>query len=75
MHDILLIIVVGLFNIACFIVGVKAGRGDEMKAPSAIKIYNEHREKIEADKETEKINTILTNIERYDGTGAGQEDV
>ncbi len=75
MHDILLIIVVGLFNIACFIVGVKAGRGDEMKAPSPIKIYNEHREKIEADKETEKINTILTNIERYDGTGAGQEDV
>lgn len=75
MHDILLIIVVGLFNIACFVVGVKAGRGDEMKAPSPIKIYNEHREKIEADKETEKINTILTNIERYDGTGAGQEDV
>ena len=75
MHDILLIIVVGLFNIACFIVGVKAGRGDEMKAPIPIKIYNEHREKIEADKETEKINTILTNIERYDGTGAGQEDV
>lgn len=75
MHDILLIIVVGLFNIACFIVGVKAGRGDEMEAPSPIKIYNEHREKIEADKETEKINTILTNIERYDGTGAGQEDV
>ena len=75
MHDILLIIVVGLFNIAYFIVGVKAGRGDEMKAPSPIKIYNEHREKIEADKETEKINTILTNIERYDGTGAGQEDV
>ena len=75
MHDILLIIVVGLFNIACFIVGVKAGRGDEMEAPSPIKIYNAHREKIEADKETEKINTILTNIERYDGTGAGQEDV
>lgn len=75
MHDILLIIVVGLFNIACFIVGVKAGRGDEMKAPSPIKIYNEHRGKLEADKEMEKINTILLNVERYDGTGAGQEDV
>jgi hypothetical protein len=35
----------------------------------------EHREKKEAEMEQEKIDTILRNIERYDGTGNGQEDV
>ena len=80
MHDIILIAMVGALNIVCFFTGVKAGRKEEIKAPSVsrfnpVNLYTEHQEKREAKKEMEKIETILSNIERYDGTEAGQEDV
>ena len=84
METILLIAVNGFFCALCFILGTKLGqkvvRGEEIETPkisalNPLKMYEEHKEKEEVKKEREKINTILRNIERYDGTDSGQEDV
>jgi hypothetical protein len=84
METILLVLVIGILCIVCFFIGARVGqkvvKGEEIKAPSISKlnpmnIYKEHQEKQEMEKEKNKIETILKNIERYDGTDAGQEDV
>lgn len=81
---ILTILAVGTLCIACFFVGAKVGqavaRGEDIKLPQnpieAVKERNEQREsKLEAEREQAKLDTILRNIESYDGTGRGQEDV
>lgn len=82
--EILLVLVTGILIIVSFFVGAKVGqavsKGEEIKAPdlsklNPITIYNEHKEKVKADKEAKKIETILHNIDVYDGTGAGQTDI
>lgn len=75
------IFAVGAMNIICFIIGAKVGqtviRGEEIKAPTVnpLKAYREHEAKKEAQMEQDRIDTIMRNIEGYDGTGRGQEDV
>ena len=80
--DILLIAVVGTLNIVCFFVGAKVGnavaKGKEIevpKIPSPITAYKAHIATKEAEVEKNKLDIILRNIERYDGTANGQEDV
>jgi hypothetical protein len=79
--DILLIAVVGTLNIACFFIGAKVGqmvqKGETIKAPTInpVKLYNEHTDRKEAEAEKNRLDVIMRNIERYDGTGTGQEDV
>ena len=79
--DILLIAVVGTLNIACFFVGAKVGqtvsKGKDIAMPNInpVKAYHEQLERHEAQREKDRVETILRNIERYDGTGAGQEDI
>lgn len=82
--DILLILVVSTLNIMCFFIGAVIGQrtvtGEKIQAPDLSKLnpmtlYREHEERKEVNKEKEKLETILKNIERYDGTEAGQEDV
>lgn len=72
------------FNILSLVIGVRIGqkvaKGEEVKTPdisklNPIKAYQEHQNKKEYEKEQTKLDTILKNIERYDGTDAGQEDV
>lgn len=84
METILLVLVIGILCIVCFFVGARVGqkvvRGEEIKAPDISKlnpmnIKKEREQKYEAEKEKNKLETILKNIERYDGTDAGQEDV
>ena len=81
---ILLIITVSVINMACFLIGARVSTGKEIQSPTVI--YREHKQKkverIEAERETEealkemaKLEAIERNIERYDGTGAGQEDI
>ena len=81
---ILLIITVSVINIACFLIGAKIGTGKEVKSPAVI--YRDHKEKKteriesereleEAKREIEKLEAIERNLERYNGTGAGQEDI
>lgn len=82
--EVLEMLVFGTLLIVCFFLGAKIGqktaKGEEIQAPkmptiNPIALYNEHQEKKEAEKELSKLDTILKNIERYDGTDAGQEDI
>ena len=79
--DLIAIAVVSTLNIVCFFIGAKIGqkvqRGEEIKAPSVnpVQWYHQHIEKREAEAEKNKWDTVMRNIDRYDGTGSGQEDV
>jgi hypothetical protein len=79
--EVLLLLVMGAVNIACFLIGAKTGqtvtKGEEIKLPTInpMELVQEHREKRAAQEERDKVETILRNIESYDGTAYGQEDV
>ena len=81
MEALLIIAAVAASNIVCFMVGAKVGqtvsKGEEIKLPTVnpLEAAREHNAKKEAEYQQSKINTILRNIESYDGTGNGQEDV
>lgn len=77
----LTILMTGTLCCVCFLIGAKVGQkvsnGERVELPSVnpIKAVREHKEQKEAEMEQDKLETILRNIERYDGTGRGQEDV
>ena len=79
--EIALVCAVGAMCIVCFMVGAKVGqtvsKGEEVKLPNInpIEAYREHEAKKEAQMEQNRIDTIMRNIEGYDGTGRGQDDV
>lgn len=83
--DVLLILCVCVTNIACFVIGAKVGqmavKGEpvSVSVPNPISAVIERRERKEAmeevNREREKIDTILENIDNYDGTPFGQKDV
>ena len=80
-ENILTIIALGALNIVCFFVGAKIGqkvvKGEEIKAPE-ITIptpIRDYQRKKQAEAEQNKIDTIMQNIEAYNGTSAGQKDV
>lgn len=78
-----LLVLVGIQNLVCMIIGLKVGlalnKGESFSLPNPIQKHTEQQAKKEAKKkakaEQEKIETILKNIENYDGTGFGQMDV
>ena len=76
-----IILAVGALCIGCFVIGAKVGqkvsKGEEIEVPSVnpFEAYRKHEAKREAEKEQEKIDTIMQNIECYDGTSKGQKDV
>lgn len=59
--------------------GQKVRDGEKIEPPHPVEAFKEHIEKKAAerehDKEQRKIDTIMRNIETYDGTSNGQEDV
>ena len=79
--EVLLMAVISLSNIACFLIGARVGqkvsRGEPVVLPTVnpMKAYQENKAKKEAEMEKSKIDTILRNIDNYDGTAFGQEDV
>lgn len=79
--EVLLLLVAGGMNVLCFYIGAKVGnavaKDKEIELPTVnpFKAYQDHKEHKEADRERKKLETILQNIEQYDGTGAGQKDV
>ena len=79
--EVLLIAAVAASNILCFLIGARTGqqavKGEEIKAPAVnpMEAYREHKAKQEAKWEQERVDTILQNIESYDGTSYGQVDV
>ncbi len=78
---ILLIISMALINVLSFTIGAKVGqkvvKGEKVELPKVnpMDIYKAHQEKKKEEDELNKLDTIMRNIERYDGTAAGQEDV
>ncbi len=79
--EVLLLLVMGITNMMCFMIGARVGqkvvKGEEVQMPSVnpLELYRAHEAKMEAEKEKNRIDTILQNIDRYDGTSSGQEDV
>ena len=76
-----LMLIMGAYGVACFVIGARVGQkvvnGEKIELPSVnpIEIIKEHKAHKEAEMEQERIDTIMRNIEGYDGTGIGQEDV
>lgn len=79
MEQIVLIGIVVLSNILCFVIGAKVGQkvvnGEPIVIPSVTKAVNNFTSEREHKEEMEKLNTMLENINNYDGTGLGQKDV
>ena len=79
--DILTILVTGALCCICFFMGARVGqkvvRGEVIETPNLnpIKAYQEKQEKKAAKEEQDKIEAIMRNIERYDGSSRGQEDI
>ena len=81
MEIVLILLVAGALNIACFFVGAKVGQTVaknepiEMPKIDPLKAIREHEDRKEAKREQDRYETIMRNIETYDGTGEGQVDV
>jgi len=83
--EILLVLTVGTLCIVCFFVGAKVGqaasKGERIETPelNPVKAFKEHQERKAAEREhneeQRKLDTIIRNIEAYDGTTRNQEDV
>lgn len=77
----LLIVAVGIMNIACFfvgsVVGQKVSKDEPIEVPKIepLKAIREHEDRKEAKREQDRLEAIMRNIDNYDGTGQGQEDV
>lgn len=79
--EVLLLLTMGAMNITCLVIGVKIGqqvaKGEPVKVgiPNPVSVIRGHQAEKEANRERNKMETILHNIERYDGTPDGQKDV
>ena len=83
--DVLSILAIGTLCIACFYVGAKVGQtiknGETVELPQMNPIttiqerVQERREKKKEMEEKAVIETLLHNIDVYDGTGIGQKDI
>jgi hypothetical protein len=77
----LLLVAMGLVNVLCFVIGAKVGmavkKDEEIKLPTVnpVEAVKEHINKREAKAEQDRIDKIMQNIERYDGSPNGQIDV
>ena len=75
------IFVVSTLNVVCFLVGAKVGqkvdKGEPIETPNLnpVKVYREREARLQVEREINKLDTIMQNIETYDGTGNGQKDV
>ena len=79
--DALTILTFGFICLACFLMGAKVAQmfqhDEKIETPTInpMKLYREKEAKREAQREQDRIETIMRNIEGYDGTDRGQEDV
>lgn len=79
--EILTIAVCGIMNILCFMIGAKVGqtvaKGEKVELPSVnpLEAIREHKSKQKAEDEQNRIDTIMRNVECYDGTSNNQKDV
>lgn len=78
---IILVIIISTMNIACFYIGAsvrqKVDKGETVKMPNLnpTDLYHEHQRKQEQEKKMKQREVLLRNIENYDGTPYGQEEI
>ena len=76
-----IMVVLGTLNVVCFFIGASVGskvaKGEKIEAPNLNPIdkIREHIDKKEAQREQDRYETIMQNVENYDGTSNGQVDV
>ena len=80
MESIILVLVTGCLCIWSFLIGVRVGKGAEkVEIPTPtmnpMKAYREWEERKEAERQRERYDTIMRNIDNYDGTSYRQEEV
>lgn len=78
----LALVLMGAFNVACFLIGAKIGQAvqkDEdieiLPYVSPFKGHVSREDKKAAQEAQERVDAIMRNIERYDGTAYGQEEI
>lgn len=77
----LLLVLVSALNVVCFVIGARVAqrvsKGESVELPylNPMEAYRKHEAKKTAQMEQDKVDTIMQNIERYDGTSRGQKDV
>lgn len=80
-ETVLILSIFVISNIFCFIIGARVGqkviKGETVEIPKfePVKAIKEHREEKAAQAEQEKIDTIMQNIEGYNGSEFGQKEV
>jgi queuine/archaeosine tRNA-ribosyltransferase len=81
METIILLLLVGGMELLAFLIGARVGQKVVNKEPielptiNPVTLYKEHKEKEEMNKEQEKLNTMLDNINNYDGSSANQKEI
>ncbi len=79
--ELLTILAVGTLCIVCFLIGANVGqkvaKGEQIELPTLnpMKAIREHQDRKEAQREADKFETLMHNIDAYDGTSNGQKDV
>lgn len=79
--EVLLILIMGVVNILCFMIGARVGqavsKGETVEMPTLnpLQAIQDAQEKKEAKREQDRISMIMANIDSYDGTGYGQQEV
>jgi hypothetical protein len=78
--EVLLILAIGFICMACFLMGARVGqavaKGEKVELPiNPMLSAKERQTKQEAEFEQNRLDTILHNIDRYDGTSDGQKEV
>lgn len=75
----LIALIFSFSNIACLIIGLRIRDGKEIKISSPVEMIKEYKENKETQQEEEQkqkaLETMLYNIDRYDGTEEGQREI
>lgn len=81
MEMIVLVLIVSAVNVWCFTLGAKVAQtvmqGEKVETPKVdpLKGYRQHKAQKEMDAQRSKLESIMRNIDSYDGTPFGQEDI
>lgn len=81
METILIILITSALNVVCFFIGAKVGQtvsnGERLSLPriDATRPLREREERKELKAYNDRKNAILRNIDKYDGTSNGQEEI
>ena len=81
METIALLFLFGIFIILAYALGLKNGQklknNEEIKIPeiNPVKIVRNEIETFEQKKKQDAYDTMMANIDNYDGTGIGQKDI